>query len=45
MVLLICGVNKLSGTATATRMATTMEDFFFGEGSALPPEYVPQQAK
>lgn len=22
-----------------------MEDFFFGEGSALPPGYVPQQAK
>jgi Fe-S cluster biosynthesis and repair protein YggX len=22
-----------------------MEDFFFGEGSALPPEYVPQQSK
>jgi Fe-S cluster biosynthesis and repair protein YggX len=21
------------------------EDFFFGEGSALPPDYVPQQAK
>ncbi len=24
---------------------TQMEDFFFGEGSALPPDYVPQQAK
>ena len=22
-----------------------MEDFFFGEGAALPPGYVPQQAK
>jgi len=22
-----------------------MEDFFFGEGSALPPDYVPQQSK
>ena len=22
-----------------------MEDFFFGEGSALPPDYVPQQTK
>src|SRR5918997_3156127 len=22
-----------------------MEDFFFGEGSALPPDFVPQQAK
>ena len=26
-------------------VAKHMEDFFFGEGSALPPEYVPQQAK
>ena len=24
---------------------TQMEDFFFGEGSALPPDYVPQQTK
>lgn len=24
---------------------THMEDFFFGEGAALPPGYVPQQAK
>ncbi len=24
---------------------THMEEFFFGEGSALPPDYVPQQAK
>ena len=24
---------------------TQMEDFFFGEGSALPPDYVPQQSK
>jgi Fe-S cluster biosynthesis and repair protein YggX len=22
-----------------------MEDFFFGEGAALPPGYVPQQSK
>ena len=26
-------------------VAKHMEDFFFGEGSALPPDYVPQQAK
>ena len=26
-------------------VAQQMEDFFFGEGSALPPEYVPPQAK
>ena len=26
-------------------MAKFMEDFFFGEGSALPPDYVPPQAK
>lgn len=26
-------------------VATHMEDFFFGEGAALPPGYVPQQAK
>lgn len=26
-------------------VAKYMEDFFFGEGSALPPDYVPQQAK
>ena len=26
-------------------VATQMEDFFFGEGAALPPEYVPPQAK
>ena len=26
-------------------IATQMEDFFFGEGAALPPGYVPQQAK
>ena len=26
-------------------MAKQMEDFFFGEGAALPPGYVPQQAK
>jgi Fe-S cluster biosynthesis and repair protein YggX len=26
-------------------VAKHMEDFFFGEGSALPPEYVPQQTK
>ena len=26
-------------------VAKHMEDFFFGEGSALPPEYKPQQAK
>ena len=24
---------------------TPMEEFFFGEGSALPPDYVPQQSK
>ena len=24
---------------------TQMEDFFFGEGSALPPDYVPQRTK
>jgi Fe-S cluster biosynthesis and repair protein YggX len=24
---------------------TQMEDFFFGEGSALPPDFVPQQTK
>ena len=26
-------------------VAKHMEDFFFGEGAALPPGYVPQQAK
>ena len=26
-------------------IAKQMEDFFFGEGAALPPGYVPQQAK
>ena len=26
-------------------MARHMEDFFFGEGAALPPGYVPQQTK
>jgi Fe-S cluster biosynthesis and repair protein YggX len=26
-------------------MARQMEDFFFGEGQALPPEYKPQQPK
>lgn len=26
-----------------TLIAKHMEDFFFGEGSALPPEYVPDQ--
>ena len=26
-------------------IARQMEDFFFGEGAALPPGYVPQQAK
>ena len=26
-------------------IAKHMEDFFFGEGAALPPNYVPQQAK
>ena len=26
-------------------MARQMEDFFFGDGAALPPDYVPQQAK
>ena len=26
-------------------IAKQMKDFFFGEGSALPPDYVPQQAK
>ena len=26
-------------------VAKFMEDFFFGEGSALPPDYVPPQAK
>lgn len=26
-------------------VAKQMEDFFFGEGSALPPDYVPEQAK
>jgi Fe-S cluster biosynthesis and repair protein YggX len=26
-------------------VAKHMDDFFFGEGSALPPEYVPQQEK
>ena len=26
-------------------MARQMEDFFFGEGAALPPGYVPQQTK
>ena len=26
-------------------VAKHMEDFFFGEGSALPPDYIPQQAK
>lgn len=28
-----------------TLVAKHMEDFFFGEGSALPPEYVPQPSK
>ncbi len=26
-------------------IAKSMEDFFFGEGSALPPDYVPEQTK
>jgi|TARA_B100000470_G_scaffold210881_2_gene189360 Fe-S cluster biosynthesis and repair protein YggX len=26
-------------------VAKHMEDFFFGEGSALPPDYVPEQGK
>ena len=26
-------------------VATQMEEFFFGEGAALPPDYVPPQAK
>ena len=26
-------------------VAKSMEDFFFGEGSALPPDYVPEQQK
>ena len=26
-------------------VATHMEEFFFGEGAALPPGYVPEQAK
>ena len=26
-------------------VAKSMEDFFFGEGSALPPDYVPEQSK
>jgi Fe-S cluster biosynthesis and repair protein YggX len=26
-------------------VAKQMEEFFFGEGSALPPDYVPEQAK
>jgi Fe-S cluster biosynthesis and repair protein YggX len=26
-------------------IASQMEDFFFGQGAALPPGYVPQQAK
>ena len=26
-------------------VAKQMEDFFFGEGSALPPDYVPEQQK
>jgi Fe-S cluster biosynthesis and repair protein YggX len=26
-------------------VAKHMEDFFFGDGAALPPGYVPQQAK
>ena len=28
-----------------TMMAQKMEEFFFGEGSALPPDYVPPQEK
>jgi len=28
-----------------TLVAKHMEDFFFGEGSALPPDYVPPQSK
>ena len=28
-----------------TLVAKHMEDFFFGEGSSLPPDYVPPQAK
>lgn len=28
-----------------TLIAKQMEDFFFGEGAALPPGFVPQQAK
>ena len=28
-----------------TMIAQHMEEFFFGEGSALPPDYVPPQAK
>jgi len=26
-------------------VTTQMEEFFFGEGAALPPGFVPQQAK
>lgn len=26
-------------------IAKQMEDFFFGDGAALPPDYVPQQSK
>jgi len=26
-------------------IAKQMKDFFFGEGSALPPDYVPEQTK
>ena len=29
----------------AQQLVAQMEDFFFGEGAALPPGYVPQQSK
>ena len=38
--------RPMPGQKEAQQLVTKhMEDFFFGEGAALPPGYVPQQAK
>ena len=39
-----CGIVN-SGVGDLSSNAKHMEEFFFGEGAALPPGYVPQQAK
>ena len=38
------GLNPADPEAR-TFLRQQMEDFFFGQGSALPPDYVPQQSK